>query len=146
MHQNKVFKAQKNQVQLQLYKCNRCDKVFKLPSLKLQHQNSKEYKNGTILICEVCSYKSCTIAGLDLHICSMEETEKTTNVIKNKQNHTQHKQNETSKIDYRNEFNLTESTTHTSKVTDYNYGDIRYQCDICDKDFGTIIDLSLIHI
>ena len=57
-------------------KCNKCDQVYKTVADKKRHEQAP--KTGILRICQICFFKSCTEAGLEIH---NDQTHKTSNSI-----------------------------------------------------------------
>ena len=72
--------------QINQFKCDQCDKIYQsLTEIQL-HTSSAEYKNKSLAKCNYfnitkCSFKSCTIAGLEFHIELVHKNSK--NLTKN---------------------------------------------------------------
>ena len=57
-------------------KCNKCDQVYKTVADRKRHEQAP--KTGILRICQICFFKSCTEAGLEIH---NDQTHKTSNSI-----------------------------------------------------------------
>ena len=57
-------------------KCGKCDQVYKTVADKKRHEQAP--KTGILRICQICFFKSCTEAGLEIH---NDQTHKTSNSI-----------------------------------------------------------------
>ena len=46
-------------------KCGKCDQVYKTVADRKKHE--EDPKTGILRICQICFFKSCTVAGLVFH-------------------------------------------------------------------------------
>ena len=53
-------------------KCSKCDQIYKTVADQKRHE--KAPKNGILLICQICFFKSCTEDGLKIHNDQTHET------------------------------------------------------------------------
>ena len=95
------------------FKCDQCDKIYATFAEIQRHTNSAEYKNKSLAKCQLmhdknCSFKSCTLAGLEFHI------------------QLEHKNSQQSD----NTINLTKNSTTNKNISSV-------KCDICQLDIAS---------
>ena len=127
-------------------KCGKCDQIYKTVADRMKHE--QDPKTGVLLICQICFFKSCTVAGLEFHNSQVHKTSKNVSVpsiVKPGSKIVQKPQIRDAKLGGKGVIKpqITRPNLKTAKSVKAKKSDVILNCKYCEHVFNTDVALKI---